>query len=110
MRLATADSSTFPIDAGSVDLLFIDGDHSYEGASRDVSHWLPSLRPGGILVLHDATRAEPSRPWNRPPDSETLGVRQLAGELRSRTDFDEMTAPGTLAQFRYAGSGESVAG
>lgn len=35
------------------DLLFVDGDHSYEGASLDLRTWLPSLRPGGILMMHD---------------------------------------------------------
>lgn len=35
------------------DLLFIDGDHSYPAVSADLRLWLPSLRPGGILAMHD---------------------------------------------------------
>lgn len=35
------------------DLLFIDGDHSYDGAAQDLRMWLPSLRPGGVLMMHD---------------------------------------------------------
>jgi predicted O-methyltransferase YrrM len=36
------------------DLIFIDGDHSYEGCKRDVEHYIPcNLRPGGYFALHD---------------------------------------------------------
>jgi predicted O-methyltransferase YrrM len=38
---------------GQVDFLFIDGDHSYEGVSRDAELYLPLLRPGGIAAFHD---------------------------------------------------------
>lgn len=38
---------------GQLDLLFIDGDHSYEGCARDVMHYVPFVRPGGYFVLHD---------------------------------------------------------
>jgi predicted O-methyltransferase YrrM len=37
-----------------VDLLFVDGDHSYSGARDDVVIWGSRLRPGGTLILHDA--------------------------------------------------------
>ncbi len=39
--------------AGQVDLLFIDGDHSYEGCRRDVDQYTPLVRPGGYFILHD---------------------------------------------------------
>lgn len=34
-------------------LLFVDGDHSYEGVQRDLLLYLPKLREDGILVMHD---------------------------------------------------------
>lgn len=37
----------------SVDLVFIDGDHSYEGCSTDIRLWWPKVKPGGILSGHD---------------------------------------------------------
>jgi predicted O-methyltransferase YrrM len=40
------------------DLLFIDGDHSYDGVMADLHCWLPKLRDGGWLVMHDWGWAE----------------------------------------------------
>lgn len=37
----------------SIDLLFIDGDHTYEGVKRDLEMYRPMVRPGGIIALHD---------------------------------------------------------
>jgi predicted O-methyltransferase YrrM len=36
------------------DVLFIDGDHSYEGCWNDLENWWPLLVPGGHVVLHDS--------------------------------------------------------
>ncbi len=36
-----------------VRLLFIDGDHSYEGCKNDILAWAPYLIPGGIIAIHD---------------------------------------------------------
>lgn len=33
--------------------LWIDGDHTYEGASSDVENFAPFLQPGSIIALHD---------------------------------------------------------
>lgn len=38
---------------GGCDFLHIDGDHSAEGARRDVELYWPLVRPGGAMVLHD---------------------------------------------------------
>lgn len=38
---------------GTIDLIFIDGDHSYEGCRGDIEAWLPCLRPGGVAAFHD---------------------------------------------------------
>ncbi|RLC88791.1 MAG: hypothetical protein DRJ03_01575 [Chloroflexi bacterium] len=35
------------------DMLFIDGDHRYEGVSQDLYIWADKIKPGGILALHD---------------------------------------------------------
>ncbi len=40
-------------DPGELDLVFIDGDHSYEGARADIAAWTPKVKEGGILAGHD---------------------------------------------------------
>jgi predicted O-methyltransferase YrrM len=36
-----------------LDLLFIDGDHSYEGVRSDYEMYSPLVRPDGLIVFHD---------------------------------------------------------
>ena len=36
-----------------IDMLFLDGDHSYEACRVDVETWLPKVKPGGSILLHD---------------------------------------------------------
>ena len=36
-----------------LDALFIDGDHTYEGAKDDFENYSPHVRPGGLVLLHD---------------------------------------------------------
>ncbi len=38
---------------GALDLVFLDGDHSYEGCKRDIGAWLPKVKRGGWLGGHD---------------------------------------------------------
>lgn len=39
-------------------LLFVDGDHTYDAASFDISSWANHLVPGGLLLVDDYERAE----------------------------------------------------
>ena len=36
-----------------IDMLFIDGDHSYEGTLANLTDYEPKLNPGGIVAMHD---------------------------------------------------------
>lgn len=44
-----------------IDLLFVDSDHSREGATLDCNAWLPKLVPGGLAMFHDARSADPRK-------------------------------------------------
>ena len=46
--------------AGPIDFLFIDGDHSYEGVSRDFECYGPLVRPGGTIAFHDIVPGDES--------------------------------------------------
>lgn len=48
-----------------IDLLWIDGDHSYEGVRRDLEDWAGLVKPGGLLACHDyAHREGVRRAWD----------------------------------------------
>jgi predicted O-methyltransferase YrrM len=73
--------------AKPIDLLFIDGDHSYDGVKADWNSFTPYMSRFGIVVFHDTI-------WNLKPDDELhrgdMGVPQFVEELR-RGGFPVLT-------------------
>lgn len=55
-RIIVGDSSKVDVGSEPVDLVFIDGDHSYEGVKKDFLHWHKSVKPGGHLLFHDSAK------------------------------------------------------
>lgn len=53
---------------GPYDLIFIDGEHTYEGCKADYENYLPCLSPDGVLFMHDVDgngeHTEVHRFWN----------------------------------------------
>jgi predicted O-methyltransferase YrrM len=56
-----SDSATFDTTPylGSMDLVFVDGAHSYEYVKNDTEKGWEMLRPGGIIAWHDCTPSHP---------------------------------------------------
>lgn len=52
MRMDSGEAAS-KIEDGSLDFVFIDADHSYEGCSRDIAVWQSKIKPGGLLSGHD---------------------------------------------------------
>lgn len=54
------------------DLLFVDGDHGFDGALGDLERWGRRVRKGGVVLVHDATPRFPGvlraiRRWSDDP-------------------------------------------
>jgi predicted O-methyltransferase YrrM len=55
-------------------MLFIDGDHSYEAVVTDLRLWLPSLQPGGILAMHDIDSPDVKRAFETVVGADRLSA------------------------------------
>jgi len=72
-----------------LDLLFIDGSHSYEGVIADADAWFPHLTPEGVVAFHD---------YQNPKHNVTKAVDELMGE-----PWVQMGIVGTLAAYHRTG-------
>lgn len=41
------------VEDGTLTLVYVDGDHSYEGCFADCRAWAPKVKPGGFMAFHD---------------------------------------------------------
>jgi len=58
------------------DLIFIDGDHTYEGVKKDIEMYLGLLNVGGLVLFHDTLF-----------DRRSLGVKRAFEELKADENF-----------------------
>jgi len=57
--LSTAPGVQAAVVSDRFHLVYIDGDHTYEGASADIRHYAPKIVKGGWLVMDDAAFDQP---------------------------------------------------
>ena len=73
-------------DGPAPNVVFVDGDHSYEQAKRDFENALRLLAKGGVIFLHDT--------WPRTEQDTDCGtVWQLADEIAGRPELESFTWP-----------------
>ncbi len=71
-----------------LDLLFIDGDHSYEGVSQDYHMYSPLVQARGIIAFHDIVKThwpgcQVDRFWNELAMNASLQPRAIFGRVPS---------------------------
>jgi cephalosporin hydroxylase len=71
------------LNGRQLDFLLIDGDHSYEGVSRDYELYGPLVRPGGLIAFHDIVPDFRTR-YGVASTNYAGGVPQFWAELRQR--------------------------
>lgn len=52
MRMSTLDAAAQVSDQ-SLNFVFVDADHSYEGCKADILAWTPKIASGGMIAGHD---------------------------------------------------------
>lgn len=66
-----------------LDLLFIDGDHSYDGVRADLMDYRNLVRPGGLIALHDIVSDHAAR-YGSGTENSSGDVPRFWREIRQR--------------------------
>ena len=66
-----------------IDVLFIDGDHTYEGVKKDFEMYSPLVKKNGIIAFHDIVKVSP----DFAPDVE---VNKFWNEIKENYEYKEL--------------------
>ena len=91
------------IQDGSLDLVFIDGNHSYKYVTMDIQMWLPKVRKGGILCGHDYLQKNAT---GNPKDA--VEVTEAVDNMFGRDNIDYITDIQGIIDNRPCDKGRSV--
>ncbi len=92
VRLVVGDSRTVAPPPRPCALVFVDGDHTYEGARGDYERWAEFVAPGGHLLFHDAV--DTGGYGNHYP-----GIARLVPEVARDDRFERQPDAGSIAHF-----------
>ena len=85
--------------AGTFDFVFVDGDHSLEGITRDWNDWAGRVDPGGTIALHD-TRV----PDHDPSIAELGSVSYFDSHIRHDPRFELVEQTDSLSVLQRVSS------
>ena len=85
----TLDKVRSALQGNELDVLFIDGDHAYEGVKTDFELYSPLVREGGIIVFHDIMKDFRTRQGIQT-ESKTGGVPQFWQEIKASYTVTEL--------------------
>lgn len=71
----------------SLDMVFLDADHSYEGVRDDIAAWLPKVRAGGWIGGHDYDNPAPGYNFS----GVERAVHEAFGEVETDDNFTWFT-------------------
>ena len=51
--LEKSNEAYLDFEDNSIDAIYIDGNHTYDGVKEDIIYWSPKVKPGGLIVGDD---------------------------------------------------------